>query len=274
MPKKAFLPSFTLQIVRLFKKIPITFSVIGLNHFWQETNPGLSGKILQNLETFLTRTLKYNWVITDDYDFYKNYKKKNISFIPNGAEIKSLPKIKKWPDFTFLFVGRLDKRKGVNYLLQAFKIAKEKHPRIKLRIIGSGPEEKNYKQLSQELNLKDVKFVGRVSDEQLKKEYAKAHCFVLPSLWEGHPLVLFEAFSYKLPVISTNVGSLNLFINSKNGYLVPPKNKKKLTQVMIKAIENRNLAKMGENGCQMVKKDYSWKKTVNNYFDVFKQFLR
>ena len=173
-----------------------------------------------------------------------------------------------------MFVGRLDKRKGVNYLLQAFKTAEQKHPKIKLRIVGSGPEEKNYRQLDRELKLKDTKFVGRVSDQQLKKEYSKAHCFVLPSFWEGHPLVLFEAFSYKLPVISTNVGSLNRFIDSKNGYLVPSINKKELAQAMIKAIENKSLAKMGENGYQMVKKDYSWKKTVDNYFNVFKQLLR
>lgn len=273
----AFLPGISLQIIKIFKDIPVTFSVIGLNRVWQETNPGITGYFLEKVEAFLTQKLNYSYVITDDNQFFQDYKKgrNNITFIPNGVEIPSYPKVKKWPNFTFLFVGRLDKRKGVGYLLRALKIVKRKYPKVNLRIVGAGPEEKNYKNLAKKIFHENaVDFIGRVTDRQLRDEYTKAHCFVLPSLWEGHPLVLFEAWSFKLPVIVTKVGSLDRFVNSQNGYLVPPQDEKKLAQAMFMALENKNLSKMGENGFCLIKDRYSWEKTVGRYFQVFKNFLQ
>jgi len=108
-----------------------------------------------------------------------------------------------------------------------------------------------------------------VNQEQLDRELFKAHCLVLPSLREGHPLILFEAWAHRLPVIATNVGSVSQFVNSKNGYLIPSGSVSVLAQAMIKAINNKNLQRMGEAGYDLVK-DYTWDKTATAYANSLK----
>jgi len=273
----SFLPGITLQIIKLFKKTPITFSAIGFNHFWQETNPGLKGKLFGIIEEIITEKFNYDWLITDDFDFYKRYQhkhnKKNISFIVNGVELWSKKKEKKWLTFTFLFVGRLEKRKGIKYLLKAFKKVCREFKNVHLRIVGGGEEREECRKLCFRLGIKrKVIFVGRVSEKQKEAEYKKAHCLVLPSLWEGHPLVIFEAWAAKLPIIATRVGSIENFLKEgENGYLVKPKNINELYQKMVKALENNSLSMLGKKGFQLVQNKYRWEVTVRDYFQVFKR---
>ena len=108
-----------------------------------------------------------------------------------------------------------------------------------------------------------------VSDEQLDREMDKAHCLVLPSLREGHPLILFEAWAHKLSVIATNVGSVVKFVTAQNGYLVPSGDVTALAQAMIKAINNKSLAQKGGDGFNLVK-NYTWDKTTTAYANSLK----
>ncbi len=234
-----FLPAISLKIIKLFKSTPNCLVAIGF---------GAANKFYTYLEKFLTQTLKYDLLITDDFTFFKQIKSKaNIKFIPNGIDLPSKSKLHKWPNFTFLFVGRNEPRKGVHILRQAFNQIKKKFPQTKLRLIGPG-----FKTISQ---------------SQLHQEFFKAHCLILPSLKEGHPLVLFEAWAHQLPVIATKVGSVPRFVNSTNGYLIPPKDSSALTRVMNLAIKNQYLKVLGKNGFNLIK-NYTWSKTVNQYYQA------
>ncbi|MFC1626994.1 glycosyltransferase family 4 protein [Patescibacteria group bacterium] len=235
-----FLPAFSLKIIKLFKKTPQALVVIGF---------GAQNKLYRLLEKLITQKLKFDLTITDDTVYFKKVKNtKNIKLIPNGVSLPKQKAVKKWPDFTFLFVGRNEPRKGVNVLQQAFKSLKKSHPQVKLRLIGPG------------FNL--------VSQQKLHQEFFKAHCFVLPSLREGHPLVLFEAWAHQLPVIATKVGSLSSFVTEKNGYLVPANDPQALKQAMQKAINNKNLNSLGKNGYQLIKQKYTWQKTTDKYYQA------
>jgi glycosyltransferase involved in cell wall biosynthesis len=255
-----FLPALSLQLIKLFKKTPQALVVIGLG-----------SRCFPWLEKFITQTLSYDLLITDDFNFYQKIKsKKKIKFIPNGVDLprrqaglprgeafRGLPRGTsegKWPQFTFLFVGRNEPRKGVSVLLKAFKLVKTQFPQVKLRLFGPG--------------------FKTVTQAQLEKEFFKAHCLVLPSLWEGHPLVLFEAWAHQLPVIATDVGSVSQFLNSSNGYLVPANQVEALTQAMLKAIKNKDLAQLGQQGYQLVSKKYSWQKTVAQYYQALAELAR
>ncbi len=232
-----FLPAISLKIIKFFKPTPNCLVAIGF---------GAANKFYTYLEKFLTQTFKYDLLITDDLTFFKQIKSKaNIKFIPNGVKIPPKSKSHKWPDFTFLFVGRNEPRKGVNVLNKAFSQIKPKFPQAKLRLIGPG--------------------FKTVSQKQLNQELFKAHCLVLPSLKEGHPLILFEAWAHQLPVIATKVGSVPRFVNSTNCYLIPPKDSSALTRVMKLAIKNQYLKVLGKNGLNLVK-NYTWSKTVNQYY--------
>lgn len=226
-----WLPAFSLQLIKLFKKTPVVLVAIGF------------GSRLRWLERLITQKFKYNLVITDDLTV------KDAKFIPNGVDLpRRQAGLSKHKNFTFLTIARNEPRKGIPILLQAFAQVKKQFPQSKLRLFGPG--------------------FTTISQSQLDKELFKAHCLVLPSLAEGHPLILFEAWAHHLPVIATAVGSVSQFVNQDNGYLVPAGDAQALARTMKLAIQNPSLAVMGANGYQLVSQHYSWAKTIAQYSQV------
>ncbi|MDG1934064.1 MAG: glycosyltransferase family 4 protein [Flavobacteriales bacterium] len=121
---------------------------------------------------------------------------------------KVFPKI-----FTFLYVGRLIKRKNVESLINVFN-KKFSENKVVLKIIGSGREESS---LRNKYSSSKVIFLGPLFENELIKEYHSASCFVIPSLFEPWGLVVNEALSASLPVISLeNIGANFDLIKSKN----------------------------------------------------------
>ena len=121
-----------------------------------------------------------------------------------------------------LFVGRLDKIKGVDYLLKAFKIVHENNKSLKLFIVGDGLEREKLIKLSYELRVnKFVLFTGWIDNGKLKDYYKNAIAVVIPSIYpETGPLVALEAMNYSKPIIAFNSGGLNdLIENGINGFL-------------------------------------------------------
>ena len=224
-----WLPAITLQLIKVFKKTPLVLLAIGF------------GSRFKWIEDLITKKFKYDLVISDDRTLA------TAVYIPNGVDIPKQQSIKKYTHFTFLFVGRNEPRKGVEFLKQAFLQVKRHCPQARLRLIGP-----------------DFKLV---SLEQLNRELFKANLLVLPSLREGHPLILFEAWAHHLPVIASDVGSVSQFVNAKNGYLVPAGDVTALAAAMIKAINNKSIAAMGEAGYSLVK-NYTWEKTAAAYSQV------
>lgn len=227
-----WLPAISLQLIKLFKKTPVVLIAIGF------------GSRLQWLEKLITQKLKYNLVITDDLTL------KQAKFIPNGVNLPRLSHevLTKWDRFTFLTIARNEPRKGIPILLKAFDLVKKQFPQAKLRLFGPG--------------------FTTISQAKLDQELFKAHCLVLPSLAEGHPLILFEAWAHQLPVIATAVGSVSRFVNQDNGYLIPANDVQTLARTMKLAIRNPSLAVMGANGYQLVSKNYSWSQTANSYYQT------
>lgn len=127
--------------------------------------------------------------------------------------------------FNILFVGRLVNYKGIDDLLEAFKILKKNHPNIKLLIIGEGSLKESLKNMAGKLGLRDgVIFLGYVPDDQLLYYYNASDLVVVPSKnsLENVPLTLLDAMACAKPVIHTDVGGARDQIqNGKVGLLVP-----------------------------------------------------
>lgn len=104
-----------------------------------------------------------------------------------------------------IFTGKISYAKGVKYLIEAFSsIETDKNIRLNLIGMGNGIEYENI--LSQSKNSKNkIKFWGMVEQSKLNKIYNKSHIFILPSLYEGLPLVLVEALACGLRVISSDL---------------------------------------------------------------------
>ncbi|MGU8243035.1 glycosyltransferase family 4 protein [Clostridium perfringens] len=117
----------------------------------------------------------------------------------------------------FIYVGRIDKLKGIEVLLRAWKDIKNE----KLILIGDGPELNNSINFIKENNIDNVEFLGRKDKNEIKKYLKSAKMIVVPSLWyEGFPMTIIEAFSQGVPVIASNIGNLKNIINDNvNGLL-------------------------------------------------------
>lgn len=207
------------------------------------------------LEKMILTGLRYDYQISVAERFlsYDNVNQK-IAVIANGVNVSDFDSVKtgKNKQFTIIFVGRQDKIKGISYLDSAFKKLKQKHPDIKLVKVSG----------------------GRAAGKQLIKLYKSSHLFVLPSLAEGQPISLLEAWAAKLPVIVTRVGdNAKMVEEGINGYLVPPADESELYQAMLKAYENSALEELGQAGYNLVKKSYTWKQAARKTLKVYKEVL-
>ena len=148
----------------------------------------------------------------------------------------------------FLFIGHLVRSKGVDTLLQAMALTRRP---AKLVIAGQGRQEEMFLSLRNELGLhKRVTFVGRLSHDALSDWYRKAACVVLPVRQpESFALVGPEAMSYGTPVIATDIGGVETWLeDGKTGLAVPPNNPQALAQAMDNIVEANGLRdEMGEN---------------------------
>jgi glycosyltransferase involved in cell wall biosynthesis len=125
---------------------------------------------------------------------------------------------------TILFVGKLRKYKGVEYLIRALQHI----PEVLLRVVGNGEELSNLRKIANKLGVDSrVTFLVDVPNEHLPVEYKNANIFVLPSIdaSEAFGIVQAEAMSYGLPVINTNLQSGVPFVslNGVTGVTVPPR---------------------------------------------------
>lgn len=176
-----------------------------------------------------------------------------------------------------LFVGRLDKIKGVDYLLKAFKITNKKNKSLKLIIIGDGSERENLEELSRSLKVnKFVKFLGNVNNSELGKYYSASIGIVIPSVYpETSPLVALEAMNFSKPIIAFNSGGLSdLVIDGYNGYLVEKFDTEKLALKIGMICNNRkDSVKMGKNGRILSMDVYSKDKHISNLLNVYRSVI-
>jgi glycosyltransferase involved in cell wall biosynthesis len=157
-----------------------------------------------------------------------------ITVIPNcidSQRFKKLPKVNKIPN-SILFVGRLDKRKGIDFLLKAMPQILEKNPKIKLFIGGKGKLFGWCKKFINENKLENsVKMLGFIPDEDLVQWYNKCELFVIPSIFEGFGITALEAISCGSPVIATNTDGLSEILSPIQNSLIK-RSKKSLVDVL------------------------------------------
>lgn len=141
-----------------------------------------------------------------------------------------------------LYVGRLEKIKGVQVLLDALPSVREEHPDATLVIAGAGPYEPALRAQVKLLGLDDVvHFVGQVGREQLYEAYKAAAALVVPSLWpEPFGKVGIEAMSVGRPVVASDVGGMSEWLeHGEVGYLVTPGSPKALGEALCRLLRDR-----------------------------------
>ncbi|MCR4329543.1 MAG: glycosyltransferase family 4 protein [Candidatus Roizmanbacteria bacterium] len=204
---------------------------------------------------------------------------KNTLYLPYFQE-DSTPYIKKEasknPPY-LLFVGRLEKIKGVDNLLHAFVQIHKERPDVQLRIIGIGPLSESWQDLAHQLDIDThVQFFGWVQKEKVFEYYQEARAVIIPSIYpETNPLVAFEAMRQGTPVIAYNVGGLPETVEHEySGLVVKRFDIPGLAQACIRLIDDASLAhRFGTNGRNRLTERYSKKGHIDALIQIYDSLI-
>ena len=194
------------------------------------------------------------------FDDYKKFLKYNnhtkVVLLPNM--LYEMPRKKcGLESVNFITIGRLDKGKRVDEIIENFGKCKNKS---ELFIIGSGAEEEALKKLISDLNLENrVHMLGYLDHKQMEKYILNSSCFLMASVTEGLPMVLLEVMSYGLPCIvyKTASGTGDIVKNGENGFIIDDRNDRVYVNDMKKILKDKDLrCKMGENAVKTAKSFY------------------
>jgi phosphatidyl-myo-inositol alpha-mannosyltransferase len=193
-------------------------------------------------------------------DTWQRYFGGSMVVIPNAVGAEFFSKPEPLPGYreggpTVLFVGRLEPRKGLVYLVRAFLRLKPSFPRLRLLVVGRDDKHQREKLMAMvPPRLRpDLLFVGAVPQEDLPSYYASADVFCAPSLGgESFGIVLVEAMAVGLPVVCSNIGGYrDLVRDDQEGLLVPPRDPESLAEALGALLDNpARRAALGEVACQ------------------------
>jgi glycosyltransferase involved in cell wall biosynthesis len=167
--------------------------------------------------------------------------------------------------FTILYVGTISVRKGVRYLVEAFKGLK--HPNKKLMLVGPNANDGALNGIDVTDN---IIFPGVLKRQQLEIAYKSADVFCLPSIEDGFGLVLGEALSFGLPIITTtNTGGDDIISEGKDGFVVPIRDSKAILEKMQMLVDDPGLLKqMRCNSTAKAEKLNGWEESGKNLVNV------
>ncbi|MEQ9424503.1 MAG: glycosyltransferase [Cyclobacteriaceae bacterium] len=235
----------------------------------------------RGFDAFITKTIEF---YKNEYQLLFDYaplvivkselmKKQLVSLGCDGNKIKLIPsgyneKVYHECLFNdesedFIFIGRFKQKKGVEYIIKAFGIARDNLKKSTLHIIGDGRSAGSLVELVNELDLSEqIRFHGILGQDEIKSYMSKSLALLNHSIlaengdMEGLPNVILEANAVGLPVIATYHGGIPEFIsNGVNGFLTREKDIESYSDFMLKLYNNRSLAKkMGQFGREKAKK--------------------
>lgn len=172
-------------------------------------------------------------------------------------------------------VGKFDAQKGYDMLVEVWSLVAVKHPDWVLNIFGEGEWEQLLRDRIKDLNLLGkINLCGKTID--VVTNYLDSSIYVLSSRYEGMPMVLIEAMSCGLPIVSFSCeyGPGEMIIEGENGFLVPLNNLPKLAEKICVLIENESLRiKMGAKAFECAKL-YSKEPIMNKWIDLFNQVCK
>lgn len=237
-------------------------------HLFKILKVWLHRKIIKNnVNIFITPTENLSmWV-------EKSLCVNNVEVVPNFIDTSNICYKPVNDTKILLYIGRLSKEKGIEYLIKAIPLIRKKIPESKLIIVGTGPEEKNLKKLANNIGADEgLTFTGWVNDSNLSKYIQNAEIIVIPSYWaENFPLVTLEAMAHGRSVVLSDIFGLSERIeNNDFGYFFEPGNSKDLADKLIDLLSNFELVKiMSRNARENVEDLYSPEKHYEKIVKIY-----
>ena len=239
---------------------------IAQEHIYHNNNDKYLNKLYKILSKIDYLMPSSNYLTEYYKDLFIDYRYKIKT---NDMYVETDNKISKLKNKNIISVGRLEKVKAFDELIKIFKTVHEKNPDWTLSIVGSGSEYDNLNNLINELNLKDsVKLLGNKDKDELNKLYSETSIYVMTSIEESFGLVLLEAASHGLPIISYSraLGAKEIIKN--NGILID--NENDMINNINKLIDNIDLRKEYQNKSLKISEYYSYEFVEKNNLEFYK----
>ena len=285
--------SFIATIVAKKKKIPLVISDQGgLTTHPDLKSGGIFKKILYKLQTPMIHFIINNSTkisVANEYEkkiFEKFNQTSKIEVIRNGINLETMKtktkNFKKKHGIVLpfvLFIGRFSKVKGIDILLHAIKILKDRSELENIRFVIMGVDFGFQNQMIQMIDDFDIKekihLITNPSREDVIAAYSESEFLVLPSRWELSPLTPLEGFAFKKPVISTNVhGIPSTITDRKNGILVKNEDFHELAEAIMELINDKQKClEYGLSGYNLVKTECNSKTMTEKTLRMYNQII-
>ena len=213
--------------------------------------------------------------------FINRYFPGEYKVIPNGVDLRDYRDVTpfaRWRDGTpnILFIGRFESRKGLMYLLKAYRTLRREGYDCRLLLVGVGPQERDARRYIATRRLQGVEFLGRVSDADKVRAYATADVFVSPATGqESFGIVLLEAMAAGRAIVCSDIhGYKGVVRRGEQALLVPPKDSGALAVAIGQMLRDPALrARMGESG-KVRAVQFSWPSVTAKVDDYYGFVIR
>jgi phosphatidylinositol alpha-mannosyltransferase len=222
-------------------------------------------------------------VSTAARDFVGEYFKADYRVIPNGIDFARFntpcPPLEQLADDrpTVLFVGRLEKRKGLRFLLRAWPSVLERHPRARLVVVGKGRPLEGYRRFAarQGWSPTDVVFAGYVATEDLPRYYQRCDIFCAPNTGqESFGIVLLEAMAAGAPIVASNIpGYRDVVTHGEQGLLVEAQDPEAIASAIGQVLDSADLRESMRLAGQAKARLYDWPRVAAQVLDYYRDVL-
>lgn len=187
---------------------------------------------------------------------------------PEIESIKSKVKNKK----VLLYIGRLEERRNIIFLLDLFKYILNNEKNICMIIIGDGKKEDKLRYLkhAKDLNIWDnIIYLKKISQSNIKNIYNISNIFILPTLYEIFGMVLLESMFFGIPAITSNNGGSSMLIeNNNNGIIMNSFNVKEWGNIIIELLNNeKKYEKISKKARMKIINEFTWKNISKKFMD-------
>jgi len=234
-----------------------------------------TSRTVERVITPYTKSIfKYIDVMTAVSDTATNYVRtlteRKIEIIPNGIDLKkykTIADVSQKKQKTILYIGRLEKRKGIKYLLNAFEEISDYNEDYQLLIAGDGPDREKLEMQIEKEEIKNVKFLGYISDKQKQDLLHEADIFCSPALYgESFGIVLLEAMASGCVVVAgNNSGYESVMQGFGQVSLINPKDTKEFARRIKMLATDEVLRGEWKKWAQREVKGYDYKYVVDKY---------